>query len=107
MPGRLCDHVAAARGSFATLAGSTTKNINSDQITWKNEFGSGGCQHRGRLRHVIELVAATGHVRPAARGGSERPVLRADVSLANHGEGRIGAQLRRPSRFDWECTLAA
>ena len=106
-PRVLCDPVAAARGSFATLAGSTTKNINSDQITWKNELGSGGGEHRGRLRHVIERVAATGHARPAARGGSERAVLRADVSLANRGDGSILAPLKRAGWLDWACALAA
>ena len=103
----LCDHVAAARGSGGDVSRINNEEHQLDQITWKNELGSGGGEHRGRLRHVIERVAATGHTRPAAQGGSERAVPRADVSLANRGDGSILAPLERAGWLDWACPLAA
>ena len=38
----------------------------------KYAVGSGGCERRGSLWHVIEPLVATGYARPAARTGSER-----------------------------------
>ena len=73
------------------------EEIGSDQITRKTKFGSGGGERGDGLWHVIEPFVKVGHARRAARGGSERPMLRADASLANHGDGGIEARLKRPA----------
>ena len=81
--------IRTRRGSAQSLAGSRKKK--SDQIKSPGRPNSirAAANVGGRLGNVIEPFVAVGHTRRAARGGSEHPVLRGDVSLANHGDSSV------------------